>query len=282
VDARTIPDGPPPGSRYRLRPRLFESLRDLWSSREVVYSLTERDVRSRYKQATFGIAWSVINPVALMLVFAFFIKSVAHIDTQGKPYALFAYLGLLPWTFFSTALSTGGISLLMNTSLLNKVRCPREVFPLSAVGVATFDGLIATGAFVVLMAITRTAPASTFYWIPLFLLIQYVFTTGVVLLFSILVIYFRDLRHALPPVLQVGIFATPVAYGVAALSGSVRPWYAAVNPLAAVIDGYRRAILFGTGPDWGMTIPAMISSVVVLLGAYLVFKRMEAGIADIA
>jgi ABC-2 type transport system permease protein/lipopolysaccharide transport system permease protein len=282
VEARTIPSEPPPGTRFRLRPGLFSSLRELWTAREVVYSLAERDVRSRYKQATLGIAWSVINPVALMLAFAFFINGFAKIDTHGKPYSIFAYLGLIPWTFFSTALSNGGISLLINTPLLNKVQCPREVFPLSAIGVVTFDSVINVITLFGLLAITTTAPASTIYWVPLFLVIQYAFTTGVVLLFSILVIYFRDLRHALPPILQVGIFATPVAYSVASISSTIRPWYAAVNPLAAVIDGYRRVVLFGTGPDWAMTVPAGISAFALLFGAYFVFKRMEAGIADIA
>jgi ABC-type polysaccharide/polyol phosphate export permease len=274
-----VPTEPPAGARHRY-PVL--ALRELWDAREVILSLTERDVRSRYKQATLGAAWAVINPIVMMLAFVFFVQAIADIDTGGEPYALFAYLGLLPWTFFTSSLTNGGVSLLTNTPLLNKVRCPREVFPLSSIGVASFDTVIMVGTFVGLLVITTTMPEPTSFWVLPLLLIQYAFTTAVVLLVSILVVYFRDVRHMLGPIQQFGIFATPVAYSVTAIDESIRPIYAALNPLAAVIDGYRRAVLYGTAPDWAMTVPAAISAAVLLVGAFALFKRMEVGIADIA
>lgn len=282
VDVRSVPDEPPPGSRVRHRTHLPQALQELVRTREVVLSISERDIRARYKQAVLGSAWALINPLLLMVVFAFFERTVADIDTRGTPYSLFAFAGLLPWTMFSSALNLGGVSLLNNTSLLNKVRCPREVFPLASVCVAGFDALIGLGTFAGLLLLTGTMPEGTSFWVVLYLPIQLAFTVAVVLLISILVIYFRDIRHLIGPLLQVGLFLTPVAYGVDSFSDSSLPWYSLLNPLAAVIEGYRRAVLYGLGPDWSMVAPAAASAAALLVGAYYVFKRLEFGIADLA
>lgn len=273
---------PSPDLRFRQKIRLVGALRELWNSGELIRSLAERELRVRYKQAILGIAWAVVTPLALMVVFSLFFTRVARVDTGGAPYALFAYLGLIPWTFFSTSVSQGGQSLIQNMSLLNKVYCPREAFPLASVVVAGIDATLATLILAVLFPLTGYTPKSTSIFVPLLLLVQVMFTLGLALIVSAVVVYLRDLRHALPIILQLGLFVTPVAYGIEVIPESVRWVYALLNPLAPVIDGYRRTVLIGTPPVWTLLACGAVTSVVVLLAGYLIFKRLETNFADVA
>lgn len=277
-----IPAGPPAGLRYRFRLSLGKRFAELWRNRELVWTLGERELRARYKQAFLGFAWSVISPVVLMVVFTVFFRRVVKVNTGGAPYALFSYLGLLPWTFFSSAVSNGGQVLLLNKHLLNKVYCPREVFPLAMIFTATFDMLIALLALGLLFVLTGFAPKPTTYWVPLLALVQYAFTIGVTFIVSSAVVYFRDVRQALPLLLQLGLFATPVAYGIDLVPRHLLTVYAAINPLAGVIEGYRRTILGGLPPDWHLLVPGGITASVLLVFGYAFFKRLEAGFADVA
>jgi ABC-2 type transport system permease protein/lipopolysaccharide transport system permease protein len=276
------PARPQPGERYRRDLTLLSALRELWLSREMVRSLTEREMRARYKQTFLGIAWAVVAPFLLMIVFTVFFTRAAHVHTEGAPYALFSYLGLLPWSFFSTSISQGGVSLVVNQPLLNKVYCPREVFPLACVCLAAIDMTIATSALLVLFGIERYAPQGTTAWVPLILLLQLTFTAAVAMITSAVTVYFRDLRTALPLALQLGLFATPVAYGLSTIPEGMRPLYAIVNPLASVIDAYRRTVLYGLAPNWGLFGLSALSTLVLLAGGYWWFKKMEGGIADVA
>ncbi len=273
---------PPRALRFRRRHSVAGVLRELWSAREVTRSLAERDYRARYKQAVLGFAWAVITPLMLMIVFTLVFQRGIKVDTEGAPYPLFTYLGLLPWTFFSTSVSQGVLALVSNVSLLNKVYCPREVFPIAKVMVAGFDMLVAAAVFIVLFVVTGFAPRGTSYWVPLLLAIQLLFTLGVAIFISGVSVYFRDLKHAVPILLQLGLFATPVAYGIGFVPVAVQPFYVAVNPLAAVIDGYREAVLFGHAPNLQLTVIAGISALVVFVAGFTAFKRMETGIADVA
>jgi ABC-type polysaccharide/polyol phosphate export permease len=274
-------EGPPTGLRYRRRLRLGGALWELWRARELLRTLAERELRVRYKQALLGFAWAVVTPVVMMVVFSLFIGRVARVDTGGAPYPLFAFLGLVPWTFFSASVSQGGMSLLVNATLLNKVYCPREVFPIASVLVAGFDSLIATAVLGLLFVVTGESPAATTVWIPLLLAIQVGFTVGVVLVVSPALIYLGDLRHAVPIALQVGLFATPVAFGLDVVPEALRGPYVAINPLAAVIDGYRRTVLLGYPPDWHLTLIGGAAAATVLIGGYALFKRLETGVADV-
>lgn len=273
---------PPAEIRYRRVVHPGAALRELFRSRELVFTLAEREIRARYKQSSLGMSWSVLTPVLLMIVFTLFFRRVAEVDTGGAPYAIFSYIGLLPWTFFSSSVSNGGQSLVINANLLNKVYCPREVFPLSSIGVAGIDGVISTLVLGVLFLIYGVMPEPQTAWVPLLLAVQLAFTTGVTLIISAVLVYLRDLRQALPMVLQLGLFASPVAYGVEAIPESYRFLYAVVNPLGPVIDGYRRTVLEGRSPDWGFLAPAAVSAFVVLLAGYLIFKRLETRFADVA
>lgn len=276
------PDGPPPELRFRRRVGVRAALRDLWRGRELVVSLTERQLRARYKQAVLGLAWAVITPLIYMVVFTMFFSRVADVDTGGAPYALFSYIALLPWTFFSSSVSQGGVSLVANMSLLNKVSCPREVFPLSSIAGAGIDTAVATGVLGVLFVITGYAPRAMSVWVPVLILVALVFTVAVTLLLSVLTVYLRDLRHVLPILLQVGLFATPVAYGIEVVPADLRWLYSALNPIGPVIDGLRRSVLEGVAPRLGLLGIGAASALVQLVVAYRLFKRLETGIADVA
>lgn len=259
-----------------------EALHSLWLARGLIVSLTERQLRARYKQAALGLAWAVVTPLVYMAVFTLFFSRVTNVDTGGAPYALFAYIALLPWTFFSSGVSEGALSLVSNMSLLNKVKCPREVFPLSSIAGAVFDTMIATVMLGVLFVITGYAPRATSVWAPVLILVALMYATAVALLSSALVVYLRDLRHVLPILLQVGLFATPVAYGIEVVPSNLRGAYSALNPIAPVIDGLRRSVLQGSAPRLGLLLIGALSAMVQLFVFYRIFKRLETGMADVA
>ena len=277
-----VPDAPPADLRFKRRIRLLPALVELWQARELVRTLSERELRVRYKQAALGLAWAVITPVILMVVFTLFFRRVADIDTGGAPYALFSYLGVLPWTFFTSSFTTGGQSLVSNNALLNKVYCPREVFPLSGVAVATFDLLVSTSVLGLLFLIYGYGPRATSAWVPVLLVVQMAFTVGVTLFTSGLLVYVRDLRQLMPMIVQLGLFATPVAYGLEEIPERYHLIYSVLNPLAPVIDGYRRTVLFGQAPRWELLGPGAVTAVLVLTFGYLALKHLETRFADVA
>jgi ABC-type polysaccharide/polyol phosphate export permease len=273
---------PPSEILFRYRLNFPAAVRELWHARELVRTLAERDFRVRYKQAVLGVGWAVLTPFTLMVVFTVFFQRVANVDTGGAPYALFAYLGLLPWTFFSSSVAQGGQTLVTNGPLLNKVYCPREVFPLASMAVSGIDTIIATGMLGLLFVVTSFMPKATSVWFPVMLLVQVAFTFGVTMIISASLVFFRDLRHVLPIALQLGLFATPVAYGMEVVPANLQVLYSIANPLAPVIDGYRRTMLLGLPPNWEILIPGAISALVVLAVGYVLFKRLEPGFADYA
>lgn len=282
MSVREIPDAPPGELRFRRSVHVVPALRELWQARELVRTLAERDLRSRYKQAVLGFAWSVVTPLLLMVVFTVFFKRVAKVNTAPVPYALFSFLGLLPWTFFSSSLTNGGQSLVSNNSLLNKVYCPREVFPIGAIAVAAVDLAISVGMLGILFLVYGFAPKATSYWVPVLLAVQLAFTLGLTFLVAGLLVYLRDLRQTLPMILQLGLLATPVAYGLDKFPSEWLPVYSVLNPLVPVIDGYRRAVLYGQAPQWHLLGPAAITAFVMLLVGYYALKRMETNFADVA
>jgi len=278
-------DAPVPQLMFRRRVRPFAMVRELWGSRDLITVLTERDLRVRYKQTKMGFAWAFATPVLMMIVFTVFFGKAVDIDTNGAPTALFFYVGLLPWTFFASSVSSGSVSIITNLSLINKVYCPREVFPLAAIVTAAVDTLIATSILALLFIGYGEMPRSTAVWVPLLLLIQVAFTVGITLILSSMVVYLRDLRNILPMVVQFAMFATPVAYSFddnEKFSPTFRTVASIVNPLVPIIDGYRRTILDGEAPRLGLLAISAGVTVVSLIGGYLLFKRLETGFADVA
>jgi ABC-2 type transport system permease protein/lipopolysaccharide transport system permease protein len=275
-------DEPDPALRFRHRVHLRQVGRDLLRDRELVRSLAERDLRARYKQTLLGFAWTFVTPVLMLVALTVFIQRVIKVQTNGVPYSLFSYVGLLAWGFFATSVASGANSLIGNMSLLNKLHCPREVFPLASVIVSAFDTGTNLLLLLPLFVITDFYPKVTTYWVPLIFVVQLAFGLGAALLCASLIVFLRDLRHALPIVLQVGFFVTPVAYSLNAIPAAWRPFYSFVDPLGPVIDGYRRTVLEGTHPDLGLLGIAAVSSFGMLMLGYWTFKRLEPGVADVA
>ncbi len=269
---------------FKRRIRLIPSIREVWAFRELILTLAERDLRIRYKQAVLGIAWAVITPVIMMVAFSVIFTKFTKIPTGGVPYPLFSYTGLLPWTFFSSALGVGGLTLVANQPLLNKLYCPREVFPIAGIVDAMVDALIATAVLTVLFPIEGFAPKATIYYLPLLLIVLFVFTLGVTLAVSAIVVFMRDLRLVLPLIIQLGLFVTPVVYGSSSISKSQTFLiiYSILNPLVPVIDGMRSTILLGQAPPWAALGAGAASAFVFLLGGFLLFKKLETGMADVA
>ena len=264
--------------------RLRDGLSELVAFRHIIVTLAERELRARYKQAILGAGWALLTPLMLMLIFSLVFTKFAKVDSGGVPYPLFAYLGLIPWTFFSSAVSAGGNSLISNTPLLNKVYLPREVFPIAALAVAAVDAVLSVVVLVGIFAIEGYAPHIQVLYAPVLLVVALIFTLGVTLAVAALLVYVRDLRNALPLLLQLGLFATPVAYGTVAIANSrtMVLVFSALNPLSPVIDGLRRTILHGQAPDWSALGIGALTATLLLFVSYLLFKRLETGMADIA
>jgi ABC-type polysaccharide/polyol phosphate export permease len=277
-----LPDGPPPELRYRRPTGLVRSARELWKNRELLRSLVERDLRARYKQATLGFLWALVPPLSLLVVFVVLANHLTDINTGGTPYALFAFLGLLGWTFFSSGVSNAATSLVSNTALLNKVACPRELFPLGTIATAAVDTCVASLVLPFLFVANQTVPQPASIYVPLLIVIEVAFTIGAGLMLSVLIVYVRDLRHALTLVMQLGLLLTPVAYGFDEIPAQFRWIYSLVNPLGPVIDGYRRTILLNEAPQWLYTGLAALSATGFLIFGFWLLRRLEGGIVDVS
>lgn len=281
-DPDLILDEPPAELRFRRRVPLRRALRDMYRSRSLIRTLAERDLRARYKQAMLGFVWALLNPLVLVVAFTILFDRVTKLNTGGIPYPLFSYVALIPWNFFQSGSTSGMGSLLNNLSLLNKMPCPREVFTLSAVAGSLVDSLIAVLVLPILLSIYAFGPKATSPLVVLAFPALVLFTVGVALFSSAVVVYLRDLRHGYPILMQLALFATPVAYGVDNLPRVWRPVVLIGNPAATVIDTFRRTLLIGRAPQWGYLGAATAVALVVFLVAYWMFKRLETGIADVA
>jgi ABC-type polysaccharide/polyol phosphate export permease len=282
VSNTDLPLGPPPELLTRVHINLVTDVGRLWHERHLVRTVAERNLRSRYKQLFLGWGWSVVTPVITVVVFTYFFHRISNTKTSGIPYPLFMYVGVLCWNLFSSSVSTGASSLLDNSSILNKLYCPREIFPLAGVVVTAVDTLISTIPVVVLFILYRTVPSATAVWLPLLIMVELLFVVGSALAFSTVMIYIRDLRLIVAGILQAGFFLTPVAFPLSVVPARYRVLYCAVNPLAAVIDSARRVVFLGRGPDWHLMAPATATSLGVMVVGYLIFRRLEGGIADVA
>jgi len=257
------------------------NLRDLWNYRELLYFLTWRDVKVRYKQTVLGVAWAIIQPLFTMLIFTLFFGKLAGIEAQtgGIPYPIFAYAGLLPWTFFSNALTTSGNSLVGSAHLITKVYFPRMMIPGAAVAAGLVDFAIAFVILVILMFYYGVAPAWTALMLPLLVMLTVVLALGMGMWLSALNVKYRDVRFALPFLLQLWMFVSPIIYPSSFLPQKYR-WLLMLNPLTGIIEGYRSS-LFGKPFNWtALGVSALVGLLLLIYSSYS-FKRMERNFADI-
>jgi lipopolysaccharide transport system permease protein len=255
-------------------------LRELWEYRELLYFLTWRDLKVRYKQTVLGAAWAVIQPFFTMVVFSVFFGRLAKVPSDGVPYPLFSYAALVPWTFFAHGLSHGVNSLLTDSKLLKKVYFPRLAIPLATI----LSGLVDFGiAFVVLLGLMLyygLVPTAQVIWLPLLMLLTFLTSLGVVLWLSTMNVQFRDVRYAVPFLVQFWLFATPVAYPSSLLPETWRLVYA-LNPMVGVVEGFRWALLgTQTAPGPLIAVSFLVAVALVLSGA-MYFRRMEKTFADV-
>jgi lipopolysaccharide transport system permease protein len=257
-----------------------ESLRELWVFREVLLAFLVRQVKVKYKQAAVGVGWAVIQPVLAAALFALFLGKLSKVGSEGAPYLLFALAGMSAWTYFSGSAGAAMDSLISDQALLRKVYFPREVLPLAAVGAGLVDFGPALGTVVIASLLYGIAPALP--WLALALPVLVLATTAAALGLGLsgLNVYYRDVRYALPFVLQLGLFASPVVYPLSAVPGTWRTVYAIFNPVAAAIDALRRILIHQAWPDFAITFAALGWALLLALGGYVLFKRLERGFSD--
>ncbi|HEV3486103.1 MAG TPA: ABC transporter permease [Vicinamibacterales bacterium] len=254
-------------------------LRELVSYRELLYFLVWRDVKVRYKQAALGILWAVLQPLFLMLIFTIFYGRLARVDTGGIPYPLFAYAGLVLWMFFANAITSGGNSLVGNSNLISKVYFPRLLVPASSVLGSLVDFGFAFVVLVPMLLYYRVAPTLHLLALPLLAALTVLFAIGVGMWMAAVNVRFRDVRFALPFAVQVWLFISSVIFPSSAVPEGWR-WLTKINPMSAYVEGFRSA-LFGQPFDWVAIGIAAVLTILVLIYATFVFRRMERSFADV-
>jgi lipopolysaccharide transport system permease protein len=256
------------------------NLRDLWEYRELLYFLTWRDIKVRYKQTVLGASWAILQPFFTMVVFSLFFGRLAGVPSDNIPYPIFSYAALVPWQFFANGLTNSSNSLVASANLITKVYFPRLVVPISAVLAGAVDFVLAFVVLLAMMLFYGIAPTTQVVWLPLLLLLALVTSLGVGLWLTAMNVQFRDVRYAVPFIVNAWMFATPIAYPSSLLDEPWRTVYG-INPMAGVVEGFRWALL-GTDPGPGpMVLVSAFVAVVLLVSGTFYFRRMERTFADV-
>jgi lipopolysaccharide transport system permease protein len=238
-------------------------------------------VKIRYKQAFIGAGWAVIQPIFMVAVFWIFLGKLAHVGSEGLPYAVFSFSGLIPWLFFSNGVGASSDSLVSNANLISKVYCPRLVIPLASVLAWIPDVGIALLVLIGVMALYGIAPAATIVFLPLFILLGLMTAIAAGVWLSALNVAYRDVRYVVPFFLQLGLFLTPVTYPATLIHSSKLRLLFSLNPMTGVVEGFRWALL-GSGPaPWMSAADSLAVTGIVLLGGLLYFRRVEQFFADV-
>ena len=257
-------------------------LREFWEYRELLYFLTWRDIKVRYKQTALGAAWAIIQPVFTMIVFSLFFGKLGKMPSDGLPYPIFSFAALVPWTFFVYGLGQSANSLVGSQNLVKKVYFPRLVIPVSSILSGVVDFAIAFGILIVMMIFYGVWPTINIIWLPAFLLLAFVTSLGVGLWLSALNVEYRDIRYVVPFITQFWMFATPIAYS-STLLNQYPVWKTlyGLNPLVGVVEGFRWALLGTNTPPGLMVLVSAVSASLVLVTGAFYFRRMEKNFADL-
>jgi lipopolysaccharide transport system permease protein len=267
----------PPGRWARL------SLREVWLYRDLLYTFAQRDVKVRYKQTALGVIWVILQPLLAAAIFAFVFGRIANMSSERVPYLVFSYAGLLAWNAFNGTLTRASASVVDNARLVSKVYFPRLMLPLSTLGTTLVDFAVASVLLVVMLAWYRINPGWPLLLLPFWLAVLLAAAIGLGLWTSALMVRYRDMQYALPPFLQLMLYASPVAYSasyVEHLSAKFRVIYF-LNPLSSLIEGFRWSVL-GTGAmHWPWVAYSVAITFAVLFVGLFEFKRMERQFADV-
>ena len=263
----------------------FIDLRELFRYKDLLYFMVKKEVIILYKQTILGFAWAIIRPVTSMIVFSIVFGGLANVPSDGVPYPVFSYVALVPWTYFSTAMTKSTQSLIGGAGIFTKVYFPRLIIPLTPVIAGLVDFIIALGVVGVLMGYFHIIPTWNIFWVPLLVIIMIITSAGIGMWLSALAIQYRDVRHAIQFMSQLLMYAAPVVWPVSLLSekfgDNITMWYG-LYPMAGVIEGFRSALI-GTNPmPWNLILMGTISGTFLLLTGALYFRRKERIFADVA
>ena len=253
--------------------------KELWEYRELLYFFTWRDVKLRYKQTGLGIAWAIIQPLFLMVVFSLFFGGLAQIPSDGVPYPLFSLAALLPWTLFAEGMTRSTISMVSNAGIMTKVYFPRLIMPAASIMSPLVDFCVAFGILIIMMAYYGFVPTINVIFLPLLVVFAMMTSLAVGLWLSALNVKYRDFQYTVPFLIQIWLFASPVVYPASMVPEQFRFLYA-LNPMSGVIEGFRWALL-GTNPPSTMIFISLVVVIVLLVSGVFYFRRMEQYFADI-
>lgn len=255
------------------------NLRDLWIYRELIFFMTWRDLKVRYKQTLLGAGWAILQPFMTMVVFSIFFGNLAGVPSDGVPYPIFSFTALIPWTLFSKALQDASRSLVNNRHMITKVYFPRMILPLASVLAGVVDFLIAFVVLLGMMVFYHVKPTANVWTVPLFLLLALITAVGVSLWLSALNVLYRDINYVLPFLTQFWMYLTPIAYASSLVPEKWQMVYA-LNPMTGVVEGFRWALLGSGQPPGLMTLVSCLVSLGLLVSGMFYFKRMERLFAD--
>lgn len=256
-------------------------LHELWEYRELLYFLTWRDIKVRYKQTVLGAAWAIIQPFMTMVVFSLFFGRLAQIPSDGVPYPIWSYAALVPWTFFATGLTMSSNSLVGSANLIKKVYFPRLVIPIATVLSGAVDFVLAFIVLIFMMLFFGIVPTSNVVFLPLFLLLAFVTSLGVGLWLSAMNVQFRDVRYTVPFLTQFWLFATPIAYPSSLIEDETLRAIYGINPMAGVVEGFRWALLGTDTAPGPVIVVSTIAALVLFISGLFYFRRMEKTFADV-
>ncbi len=283
IQAKEVRPAAPLRERYRIQPSsgwIPLDLRELWNYRELVYYFVWRDIKVRYKQTVVGAGWAVIQPLFTMVIFSIFFGRLANLPSDGLPYPIFSYAALVPWGYFVNVMSGASSSMLSNAGMIKKIYFPRLAIPLSSVFSAGLDFAIQFVVLLLMMLYFGISPTANIIWLPFFLLLALITSTGVGLWLATYNARFRDLRYIHGFIVQTWLFITPIAYSSSLLN---EPWKTVygINPMAGVVEGFRWALLgTDTAPGPMIAVSGLVSLIVFVSGLYK-FQRLEKTFADI-
>ena len=269
---------------FRIQPSkgwVSLKLHELWEYRELLYFLTWRDIKVRYKQTVLGAAWAVLQPFLTMIVFSLFFGGLAQIPSDGVPYPIFAYTALVPWSFFASGLSMSADSLVGSANLIKKVFFPRLAIPIATVFSGVIDFLIAFVVLIGLMLFYGTVPTANIIFLPLFLLLALVTALGVGLWLSAMNVQFRDVRYTVPFLTQFWMFITPIAYPSSLIENETLRAIYSINPMVGVVEGFRWALLGTNNAPGAIVIVSSLVALTLLISGLFYFRRMEKTFADV-
>lgn len=254
--------------------------KELWRYRELIFFLTWRDIKVRYKQAVLGVAWAILQPLLTMLIFTVIFGILLKTPSQGIPYPLFTLSALLPWQLFATALQRSSVSLVGNANLITKIYFPRLAIPLSAVIAALVDFCVSFIVLIGVMIYYRYWPGWNIFWLPFMVLLALLTALAVGLWLSALNVQYRDVQHMVPFLIQVWMYASPIVYPIETIPEGIWRWLYGLNPLVGVIQGFRWVLLGGNPPNATTWISVGVVGVLLVSGLYY-FQRMEKTFADV-